>query len=108
MVNLFRSGAVGFIDWLGLFVSLLKDLSQAARLCGVAVGVGVGVTVGVGWCGNGSGCRSGSNESEAHAEIFYGPFYGRARFYSKIAQLCATHCESGMTNYLESARYAKQ
>ena len=48
MVNLFRSGAVGFIDWLGLFVSLLKDLSQAARFCGVAVGVGVGVTVGVG------------------------------------------------------------
>jgi hypothetical protein len=34
------------------------------------------------------------NDSEAEAEIFYGPFYGRARFCCETAQLCATHCES--------------
>ena len=48
MSQLISRWGVSFIDWLGLFLSLLKDLFQPARLCGVAVGVNVGVTVGVG------------------------------------------------------------
>jgi len=41
------------------------------------------------------------------AEIFYGPFYGRARFWCKSAQFCATHCESGIRNDLASATICK-
>jgi hypothetical protein len=47
------------------------------------------------------------NDSEAQAEIFYGLFYGRARFCRKTAQLCATHCETEITNDLASATICK-
>jgi hypothetical protein len=40
-------------------------------------------------------------------QFFYGLFYGRAKFCCKSAQFCATHCESGMTNYLASATICK-
>jgi len=54
-----------------------------------------------------SGKREQVNDSQARAEIFYGPFYGRARFWSKTAQLCATHCESEITKYPASATICK-
>jgi len=47
------------------------------------------------------------NEAEAQAEIFYGPFYGRAKFWCKTAQLCATRRESKITNYPASATICK-
>src|SRR5262249_36205674 len=47
------------------------------------------------------------NEAEAQAEIFYGPFYGRAKFGCKTVQLCATHCESEIANCLASATICK-
>ncbi|PYK11527.1 MAG: hypothetical protein DME65_07020 [Verrucomicrobia bacterium] len=52
-------------------------------------------------------CDSIRSDPEAQSEIFYRPFYGRARFSCKTAQFCATHCESKITNYLASATTCK-
>jgi len=40
-------------------------------------------------------------------EIFYGPFYGRAKFWCKTVQFCGTRCESKITNYPASATICK-
>jgi hypothetical protein len=37
------------------------------------------------------------------AEFFTVAFYGLKSFGCKTARFCATHCESGMTNYLAEA-----
>jgi len=47
------------------------------------------------------------NDSEGQAEIFYGPFYGRARFWCKTMQFSATRRESEITNHLASATICK-
>src|SRR5262245_36847131 len=44
---------------------------------------------------------------KAQAEIFYGLFYGRAKFCCKTMQFCATRRESEITNYLASATIRK-
>jgi hypothetical protein len=60
-LNLFREGAVSFIDWLGLFLSLLKrPLPSSETLRSGSRCRRRGNCRSWGWCCNGSGCRRGT------------------------------------------------
>jgi hypothetical protein len=60
-LGLFRNGAVGFIDWLDLFVSLLKrPLPSSGTLRSGSRCRRRGNCRSSGWCRNGGGCRRGT------------------------------------------------